>query len=153
MPPLHSRWLSSSCLEPGCDVVFSERNWPRIFECLPYCPKHYPVALKREFRAEFNKWQLDEQPVFRFKILLDRLTEVEGWLIVGDSRFPKGRIHVSGFDFTKTRNGCYFKIMSPPGMWLRIYHDKPFVQTWEADSRNKALRVLLLKDWILGKRF
>jgi hypothetical protein len=146
-PESNSRIAAPSCAESGCAIAATPG---RTFNFQPYCGEHYFTAMNREFEGEFNKWQSDETPSARFKSLLARLVAEERWLIDGDSYLSKARIRDRGFDFTKSRNGCAFKITRHPGAFRNGYVAKRMVQTWQADFSTKTIHLLDSRDWKTG---
>jgi hypothetical protein len=146
-PENNSGTAAPTCAESGCAIA---ADLCRTFNFQPYCGQHYFAAMNREFRGEFNKWQSGENPSARFKSLLARLVEEEGWLIEGDSYLSKARIRDRGFDFTKSRNRCVFKITRHPGAFQKGYVEKRIVQTWQADFSTKTIHLLDSRDWKSG---
>lgn len=129
---------SIDCAVSGCGRPAMQH---RQYEGRRYCPDHYILSLRRDVIRAFNEWRKGEEPPKRFRYLVARLVDDEGWRQV-NGMITGPRIRDRGYEFAKIETGCEFKIIRHLNAWRATRSIREIVQRWRIDIEQRRLLCL-----------
>lgn len=107
-----------------------------------YCNDHYSKLLNNQLQNAYQSWKHDNEVPRKFRVLLARISDEEGWDAEEDSYLSQARIRDRAYSFKKTSDGCEFKIERHLNAWSGKGQKRNVIERWRANIENKTLELL-----------